>query len=93
MIKKIGSWFMKIIAKKYVAGGLAQVYGKLTGYKTQISIALCVIVYILQVKGIMPIGMAEQLYPIIGTAGSFAFLQKIKRYVKMLEGFEEDIKK
>ena len=92
-MKAIRNWFIKIIATKYLTGWLGSIYAKLEGWKTPLSAVLCVAVYVLELKGIIPAGIAEQLYPIIGTAGILSFLEKINRAKKEVEKFEEEIKK
>ncbi|MCK5357338.1 MAG: hypothetical protein KAJ48_02990 [Elusimicrobiales bacterium] len=92
-MKKIKAFIFNFIAKKYLAGGMAKIYKKFEGNKTQISIGLCVLVGIAQFLGYIPEAIAQELYKIIGTAGTVSLLDKVKRHQDKLEKFEEDIKR
>ena len=87
---KIKLFLIKMVAKKYLVGGLATLYKKFEGNKTQISVVLCALVGIAQSLGYIPDYIATEIYKIIGTGGTLALLEKVNRYEKE---FKEDIKK
>jgi len=70
----------RLLGKKYLLGGVVEIYRLLTGYKTQIVSVLLVVVYIAKIFGFITPEMADQLILLLSGAGGVTLAQKFKRW-------------
>lgn len=70
----------KLLGKKYLLGGVVEIYRLLTGYKTQIVSGLLIVVYAAKILGYLPADLADQLIALLGGAGGITLAQKLKRW-------------
>ena len=85
-MNKIKDWAMNFLLKKYALGYLVKGYRAAAGWRTSIAVVLAAAVWVGQVLGYLTPEMADSLYKVIGTIGSIAFIEKLKRYQKAAEG-------
>lgn len=69
----------KLFGKKFLLGGVVDVYRWLTGYKTQVTSVLIGIIYAGKILGYIPADLADQLILVLGGIGGVTFMQKLKR--------------
>lgn len=70
----------KLLGKKYLLGGVIEIYRAITGYKTQIAGVLLVLVYVAKFTGFITPDLADQLVLLLSGAGGVTLAQKLKRW-------------
>jgi hypothetical protein len=91
MIDKIKSWALGVLVKKFVLGWAISLYGKLTGYRTALSIAGMCVVYVMSLFGLDQ-SVADAAYKFLGGVASFAFLEKLLKYQSIIQPLIADMK-
>lgn len=77
MIKNL---LWSLLGKKYLLGGVIEIYRFLGGYKTQIASVCLIAVYSGKLLGYIPTDLADQLILLLSGAGSITLAQKFKRW-------------
>ena len=93
MIDKIKMWVMGVLVNKYALGSLVKAYKMTKGYKTQICLVLAIATYLAETFGFITHELAEQIYTVLGGAGSLSFVQKLKGYQDKIEKIAKEVKK
>ena len=79
---------IEFLLKEYVLGYVVQFYSMMKGYKTQICVALWVVVFIIKYAGFLEAGLADQVLRGLQVAGGFSFAQKLQRYLPIMESVQ-----
>ena len=92
-IDKIKVSIFRLILKKYVLGYLVDGWEKMAGYKTQICSVLIFGIWVAESTGYLPPETASGLYKVLGGLGSYAFMQKVKRYKWVVKEVGDGLRK
>jgi hypothetical protein len=69
-----------IFGKKYLLGGVVEIYKFFTGYRTQIISVLIAITYTLKVFGYLPVELADKLLALLSGSGGVTLLSKFRKW-------------
>lgn len=81
---------LEFLSRKFILGWAVQFWEKATGYKTQICMALWVIVYIGKMTNYIDNNLADQVLTGLEVAGGFSFMQKLKRYQPIIDDYKNN---
>lgn len=79
------SWVMKKVVARKLAAPVAWLAAKVKGHRTEIATALFVLTYPLEMAGLIPPALAEQIRVAAAGAGLVTGADKIRHYAKLAE--------